>query len=164
MGYKEINKKQECADLATEDIFDWIATLPKWQQKLSYILVEKKKLTEELEEIYEIFKVEMSLAEGDLSSYDIQERDYESEEFHDIKWCGVGNLHGVNKLKTGPFLNVSEGLTVIYGENGSGKSDYTRLLNNAFISRGDQEILHNFFSDNPEEVSADFQFSVDDTI
>lgn len=152
-------------NLITEDIFDWIATLPKWQQKLSYILVEKKKITEEeLEEIYEIFKVEMSLAEGDLSSYDIQERDYESEEFHDIKWCGVGNLHGVNKLKTGPFLNVSDGLTVIYGENGSGKSGYTRLLNNAFISRGDQEILHNIFSDNPEEVSADFQFSVDGNI
>ncbi len=151
--------------MITEDILEWVTTLPKWQQKLSYTLIEKKKITEEeLEEIYEIFKVEMSLVEGDLSSYDIQERIYEAEESHDIKWRGVGNIHGVNNLKTGPVLYVSDGLTVVYGENGSGKSGYTRLLNNAFISRGDQEILHNIYSDNPEEVAADFQFYVDGSI
>lgn len=151
--------------MITEDILEWVASLPRWQQKLSYILIENKKVTEEeLEEIYEIFKIEMSLVEGDLLSYNVQERSYGSEESHDIKWRGVGNLHGVNKLKTGPILKVSDGLTVVYGENGSGKSGYTRLLNNAFISRGDQEIIHDIYSDNPEDVAADFQFSVDGTI
>ena len=91
--------------MITEDILDWVATLPKWQQKLSYALVEKKKVTEdELEEIYEIFKVEMSLTDGDLSSYDIQEQTYENEDSHDIKWRSVGNIHGVNKLKRDQFL------------------------------------------------------------
>ena len=56
------------------------------------------------------------------------------ENIHDIKWCNVGNLHGVNKLKTDSVLSVSNELTVVYGENGCGKSGYTRLLNNAFIS------------------------------
>ena len=61
--------------MITEDILSWVATLPKWQQKLSYALIEKKTITEEeLAEIYEIVKVEMSLAEGDLSSYEIKER------------------------------------------------------------------------------------------
>lgn len=95
--------------MITEDISEWVATLPKWQQKLSYALVEKKKVTEEeLEEIYEMFKVEMSLVEGDLSSYEIQEHTYESEDSHDIKWRSVGNLHGVNKLlqeRRGSSLN-----------------------------------------------------------
>lgn len=107
--------------MITEDILEWVATLPKWQQKLSYVLVGKKKVTEEeLEEIYEIFKVEMSLTEGDISNYDIQEQTYENGDSHDIKWRSVSNIHGVNKLKTGPVLNVSDGLTVVYGENGSG--------------------------------------------
>lgn len=78
-----------------------------------------------------------------------------------VIWQGVGNLHGVNKLKSNSELNVSSGLTVIYGENGSGKSGYTRLLNNAFISRGDQDILPNIFENKPEQVSADFKFSID---
>lgn len=150
--------------MLTEDILKWVTTLPKWQQKLSYALVEKKKVTEEeLNEIYEMFKVEMSLSDGEISNIDVKMQSYETEESHDIKWCGVGNLHGVNRLKTGTFLSVSDGLTVVYGENGSGKSGYTRLLNKAFISRGDQEILHNIYSDNPEDVSADFTFCVDGT-
>ena len=64
----------------------------------------------------------MALTEGDPSNYDIHEQTYENEDSHDIKWRSVGNIHGVNKLKTGPVLNVSDGLTVVYGENGSGKS------------------------------------------
>lgn len=151
--------------MITEDILEWVGTLPKWQQKLSYTLIDKKNITEEeLEVIYQLFKVEMGLSDGNLLNYNIQKQDYETEEAHDIKWRGVGNLHGVNKLKTGPVLCVSDGLTVVYGENGSGKSGYTRLLNNAFISRGDQDILHDIYSDSPEEVSADFQFSVDGTV
>lgn len=151
--------------MITEDILEWIATLPNWQQKLSYVLIDKRSITEEeLNEIYELFKVEMSLSEGDLSSYEIHEHAYEVEESHVIKWRGVENLHGVNRLKSGQVLNVSDGLTIVYGENGSGKSGYTRLLNNAFISRGDQEILNNIYSDHSEEISADFKFSVDGKI
>ena len=43
--------------MIAEDILEWVATLPQWQQKLSYALIEKKRVTnEELDEIYEIFK------------------------------------------------------------------------------------------------------------
>lgn len=148
--------------MITEDILDWVATLPKWQQKLGYLIIEKKHVTEDvLKEIYDIFKIEMSLEKGDNLDDDMHTCVYKSDVFPDVKWQGVGNLHGVNRLKSGPGLNVSEGLTVIYGENGSGKSGYTRLLNNAFISRGDQEILPNIFSDSPEGISADFKFCID---
>ena len=37
-------------------------------------------------------------------------------------------------------------MTIIYGGNGTGKSGYVRLLNNAFSSRGDKQILPNVFS------------------
>lgn len=148
--------------MITEDILDWVATLPKWQQRLGYLIIEKKHVTEdELKEIYDIFKIEMSLEEGNNVDDNICTCVYKSDTFPNVKWQGVGNLHGVNRLKSGSGLSISEGLTVIYGENGSGKSGYTRLLNNAFISRGDQEILPNIFSDSPEDISADFKFCVD---
>ena len=50
---------------------------------------------------------------------------------------------------------------MIYGENGSGKSGYTRILNKAFISRGDQEILGNIYSSEKEDISAIFTFYID---
>lgn len=102
--------------MIAEDILEWVATLPKWQQKLSYALIEKKRVTnEELDEIYEIFKIELALTEGDIAHYDIEERSYEAENYYDIKWRGVGNLRGVNRLKSGPVLSVSDGLTVVLG-------------------------------------------------
>ena len=148
--------------MIADDISNWIVTLPKWQQKLSYLIMEKKHISaEELNGIYDVFKTETKLQSGKISEDIEKVCNVNLENSPNVIWQGVGNLHGVNKLKSNSELNVSSGLTVIYGENGSGKSGYTRLLNNAFISRGDQDILPNIFENKPEQVSADFKFSID---
>ena len=133
--------------MIADDISNWILTLPKWQQKLSYLIMEKKHISEEeLNGIYDVFKTETKLQSGKISEDIEKVCNVNLENSPNVIWQGVGNLHGVNKLKSNSELNVSSGLTVIYGENGSGKSGYTRLLNNAFISRGDQDILPNIFA------------------
>lgn len=33
--------------MIADDISNWILTLPKWQQKLSYLIMEKKHISEE---------------------------------------------------------------------------------------------------------------------
>lgn len=148
--------------MITEDILEWVATLPKWQQKLGYMIIEKKQITEDvLKEIYDIFKIEMKLEDGEILDDITYPCNIDADTPPTVIWKSVGNLHGVNKLKSGSELSVSEGLTIVYGENGSGKSGYTRLLNNAFVSRGDQEILPNIFLDKPETVSANFKFCID---
>lgn len=147
--------------LILNDIMEWIASLPKWQQKLGYSLIEKKSTEKELNEVYETFIKEKIMNQGDSISITPPKAPRFSENSTPTRWVSVGNLRGVNRLKTGPVLQVSEGLTIVYGENGSGKSGYTRLLNNAFISRGDREILPNVYSNSPKSVSADFVFLVD---
>ena len=148
--------------MLTDDILKWVKTLPKWQQKLSYQILKEKSISEKiLDEIYILFKMEMKLEDGEMKADDIQFGAADVDKRPNVIWKGVKNLHGVNKLKSDTELSVSEGLTVIYGENGSGKSGYTRLLNNAFVSRGDQEILPNIFADRVEDVSANFSFCVD---
>lgn len=147
--------------MITDDILKWIPTLPKWQQSLGYLIIEKKRITEDvLKEIYDLFKIEVKLEKGNVQNDITHSHTIDTDRPPTVVWKGVGNLHGVNKLKSDSELNVSEGLTVIYGENGSGKSGYTRLLNNAFVSRGDQEILPDIFENNPEPVSADFRFCI----
>lgn len=146
-----------------DDILKWIKKLPKWQQKLSYFLIENKSINEkEINEIYQCFKIESSLEEGTITIDEIEFDKIEpSNEEHDIIWNSVENLHGVNRLKPDEKLNISKGVTLIYGENGSGKSGYARILNKAFISRGDQEILGNIYSSEKEDVSATFTFDID---
>ena len=146
-----------------DDILEWIKKLPKWQQKLSYFLIENKSISEEdINEIYQCFKIESSLEEGSIVIEKIKfDKIEESNKEHEIIWNSIENLHGVNRLKSDEKLNISNGVTLIYGENGSGKSGYTRILNKAFISRGDQEILGNIYSSEKEDISAIFTFYID---
>ena len=148
--------------MITGDILNWIKTLPKWQQKLSYLLMGNMNIDEAvLMDVFRIFKIEKPLEKGSIPD-DITPIKIENSNKHcNTVWSGVGNLQGVNRLKSDEKLSVSEGLTLIYGENGSGKSGYTRLLNQAFISRGDQEILGNVYSSKKEDISASFTFNVD---
>lgn len=51
--------------MLTEDILKWVKTLPKWQQILSYMIIEKTPINEDaINGVYDVFKVEMSLEDG----------------------------------------------------------------------------------------------------
>lgn len=64
-----------------------------------------------------------------------------------MKWSSISNLQGINAIDSRSPLYIAKQMTLIYEENGSGKSRYTRILNNAFVPRGDKKILSNIFSD-----------------
>ena len=50
----------------------------------------------------------------------------------------IGDLQNVNRLPTGANLPFGDGngLTVVYGENGAGKSSYARVIKKACRARG----------------------------
>jgi energy-coupling factor transporter ATP-binding protein EcfA2 len=80
-----------------------------------------------------------------------------------LKLTSIHGFKSVSALRDGERIEVGPGLTVIYGANGAGKSSYVRLLNRAFSSRGDQEILHNVFGEPTGEPSCEFCFNSDGT-
>jgi len=53
----------------------------------------------------------------------------------------IANLKNINALAENQVLTFNPVLTVVYGENGSGKSGYARVLGSAGFTRGDREIL-----------------------
>jgi len=61
----------------------------------------------------------------------------------DVTLVSVGTLKGVNRLPEGQVLRFggSPGLTVVYGDNGSGKSGYARVLKKACRSRGASPVI-----------------------
>lgn len=79
--------------------------------------------------------------------------------YENIQLSSLKNVEGVNALQEGYNIEFSSGLTLIYGENGSGKSGYTRLLKKAFYSRAKDDILSNIYSaEPPKPIKADFTF------
>ena len=67
-----------------------------------------------------------------------------------VKLSALRELAGVNALAEGQGLSFGQrGLTVIYGDNASGKSGYARLLKAAVGARVTGEVLGNVFAAGP---------------
>jgi hypothetical protein len=70
---------------------------------------------------------------------------------------------GVNALKPGAQIDFAPGVTVIFGENGSGKSGFVRVLKRAAGLRTAEDILHNVRGDTRPTPSGSFTVTVGST-
>ena len=79
----------------------------------------------------------------DVSGLDLLGRD----ESQNYSLLSVGNIVGVNALAQDRKLSFAEsGVTVVYGENGSGKSGYIRVLKKVCGARYDEELQPNVYA------------------
>jgi hypothetical protein len=69
-------------------------------------------------------------------------------------------VQGVNALKPGTQIDFASGVTVIFGENGSGKSGFVRVLKRAAGVRTAEEILRNIHVGKATSPSAIFTVTV----
>ncbi len=70
-----------------------------------------------------------------------------------VRLRGIKDVHGVNALAEGFSLAVaSAGISVVYGDNGMGKSGYARVLKKACRARGRAPAIHpDIFSQAPPQ-------------
>lgn len=74
-----------------------------------------------------------------------------------VTLVSISNLQQVNRLLSDQIITfgAAPGLTVIYGDNGSGKSGYARVIKKACRARGASPIIHpNAFATTPTGVAS----------
>lgn len=63
-----------------------------------------------------------------------------------LSLCSISNVEGVNALKSGQLLEFSpQGITVVYGDNGAGKSGYIRIIKQISNARYRDDIKGNVY-------------------
>jgi energy-coupling factor transporter ATP-binding protein EcfA2 len=78
-----------------------------------------------------------------------------------VALSSVGRTQNVNALAEDQYLEFAEsGLTIVYGDNGSGKSGYGRILKRACRARDQEEILSNAYVSSTGKPSARIKFLV----
>ena len=92
----------------------------------------------------------------------IEEKQPDASPLDSVRLDAVIVGDGVNALKPGSQIDFATGVTVIFGENASGKSGFVRVLKRAAGVRTAEDILHNVHADKRPTPSATFTVTVGD--
>ncbi|OQU52187.1 AAA family ATPase [Vibrio parahaemolyticus] len=133
-----------------------------WRYTLNQALVLGELSHQELETAYILAKMEFGL-EDKSPDYEILTQQAKATGYHaeteENKLISVGNAVNISTLVEEKKIEFSpKGLTVIYGNNGAGKSSYAKILKNACLTRGEAPALkHNIFAAKVGIPSAEIQ-------
>lgn len=157
MDAQENDLSNEAAALA--DVLKWSADLPAWQRDALRRLCSQTKLeTADITALVAICKGDAHAIPLDASHI----RDPSAS--HAV--VSLGALHGlshVNALAPGERLSFGKaGLTVIYGDNGAGKSGYARVLKQLCRARSPKgdAILPNIYAADSGTPAASIDFFI----
>ena len=140
---------------ALKDILTWSKSRPKWQRDALRRLCTNGELeVPDIDELTMLCKRRgtgsIVLAADHISNPDATTTTVNLQSIHDV--------NNVNALKSGERMTFdNSGVTIVYGDNGSGKSGYARILKKicrARTSPSENQILPNIYETTAQPQSA----------
>jgi energy-coupling factor transporter ATP-binding protein EcfA2 len=152
--------------MSTPDpLHQWFSERPPWIQEAARRILTNGELTED--DLLDCLNLCKNEAGIDLSPVQIpptQELHASAlaptaASSHTLHIERIRDVAGVNAISTDKPLEFnSPSLSIIYGDNGAGKSGYIRLLKQACGARMVSDIVPNVFADNKKPASATIDF------
>ncbi|HDO1323507.1 TPA: AAA family ATPase [Aeromonas veronii] len=154
--------------MSVESVVSWANKLNKnlWWRHAIRLAAEKGKLeSDSLQLLLAIAKMEHG-----LEAQDANYANYISpltitgfgEEKQAVKLKSISKVNNVSSLVSDATLEFSaEGLTAVYGDNGSGKSSYAKILKNACLTRGNTpKIISNIYEEKSGDPKAEISIII----
>ncbi len=107
----------------------WFSERPQWLQNAATRLLKQSELTDT--DISELAILCQQEANGKLfkTTYSFPASAFSQGAVGSLRLCSISDVKGVNALAPKKPLEFGKGnITIVYGNNGSGKSGYVRLL------------------------------------
>lgn len=153
------------------EILNWSQELPEWQQDAIARLYAKAELAvQDYDDMYALLKAEHGISDAEgRKSNKLTTAQIAAPQSTDrlVQLTAIKNLRNVNALAEDQRLSINQnGLTVIYGENGSGKSGYSRVFKKACRARDQRETILQNAHIEPSKIGtpqATFEIIVDGT-
>lgn len=160
LARKEDAQKVGTAAAALSSIVAWSTGCPDWQRDALRRLCNSEKL--EATDIEELLAICKGQAKPDpLTAEHVLDP---STTIATVALRAVHNAQNVNAIVPNERLTFDKiGVTVIYGDNGAGKSGYARILKKVCRARtsGGDEVIHtNIYDASPGRPSAEIEFTV----
>ena len=140
------------------DILAWALERPGWQQEVLVALADG--------DVFDEAKVngvadQILQPDSATPNKEAEKLSIKSSVVEQVQLTQVANAYGVNALVEGQSLPLEPaGLNVIYGDNGSGKSGYARLIKSMVKARHSASVLPDVFKAKPESPTAELTYTV----
>jgi energy-coupling factor transporter ATP-binding protein EcfA2 len=127
-------------------IVEWAASRPQWQRMILRSAARGKDPTPE--DISALVDRMMGEKPDPQESFDIRDLPARASAGPSVRLLELRHVTNVNALlQDEPLTFDATGLTIVYGDNGSGKSGYARLIKQIVGARHKEPILTDVFSD-----------------
>ncbi|SKA63603.1 AAA domain-containing protein [Pantoea ananatis] len=154
-----------------QEILTWTQGLPAWQSDAVSRLLVKQTLTPlDHEDLYALLKLNFGIPDPknrQAKPLTADKIPVQVKKDTNIKLFAIKNLHNVNAIAENQQLVIGPtGMTIIYGDNGSGKSGYSRVLKQACRARDQSEHVHpnaNLPAVKAGNAQASFNIAIDGT-
>jgi hypothetical protein len=150
---------KESAGNVYRDILAWGIALPRWQQELLRRVLPERDLTQaDIEELAAAATAEVEQQPSPYPGLSLQDVPAVAEPTDPRRLRAITGVKGVNALRSDQSLSFGPQMTVVYGDNGSGKSGYARVLKRVYRARVVEDILGNLTVEKyaPEPCAATF--------
>jgi hypothetical protein len=144
---------------------DWANAKDEWVRLLvAEVIATARPIGEStIEKAYQLIRQEKALDKRELPGVpqlNVEARQDESAP--SLTLTRLSEVHGITALVSGSVIEPHEGLTILYGENGTGKTGYSRVFKALANSRTADAILGDIEADAVEEKSAKLEFTLGD--
>ncbi|MFO2976480.1 AAA family ATPase [Legionella pneumophila serogroup 3] len=131
-----------------QEILEWSHSRPTWQREaLRRLVINGEILDEDIPILIQICKHAHGLAEElEIRPLDESHVPDSTTGSEPVSLVSIFHHRGVNALADDQTLKFAPTLTVVYGDNGAGKTGYIRILKDACRARGQEQILGNVVS------------------
>ncbi len=129
-----------------ELIVEWSKERPAWQREVMRRVASGEVLTDA--DYQTLVTAIVTQADGPESTFTLEHLPQAAEDDAPVRLVEVRQPDHVNALESNDPLSFgSQGITIVYGDNGSGKSGYARLLKRIARARHQEEVLTDVFRD-----------------
>ncbi|WP_422362112.1 AAA family ATPase [Reichenbachiella sp.] len=153
------------------DIINWVENKPQFWQVAIERLIRNNQLSDaDILEIKEICKVDFGLSDIQFEEVDFEDlRKFADSAINneDIILSKISNVENINALSQTSSLEFSPGgLTLVYGDNGAGKSSYVSILKHTCNTRGHKPTINGNLYDPTSfgnDKKAEVEYTIDGT-
>lgn len=160
-----MNKPLVAKKTVLEIVLEWSVDRPAWQRDALRRIIARGRLSkDDFDELVGLCKIGRGAPAGELKSVPLEKTHLPAnpDQGESVTLISLADVSGANNLAPAQTLAFEPGgITVIYGDNGAGKSGYARILKRACRARHAGRIEANVYDDQaPKTASATMTFRV----